>query len=117
MGEESAPRTGANCSLLVTHKPADDITTKAPIFSNTKIERSKYGCKGYITYAPLSIAKDKKFPLYMVVRNQGAINRPEDLMALDKEVAIDGVKYQLGMVNLWDKHKNEPFCLTALGAE
>ena len=30
----------------------------------------------------------------------------DGIKALDKEVAIDGVRYQLGMVNLWDKHKN-----------
>ena len=47
----------------------------------------------------------KEIPLYLVVRNQGSLNGPEDFLNFPKEINLSGQPYQLGMLSLFDRSK------------
>ena len=95
--------------ICLTTRPVDYFSTKSSVNATEERPCDNYGvdstCKGVITYDQIS-TPDKKYPLYLVVRNQGALNGPEDFLDMPKSIAISGTLYQLGMLCMFDLYKN-----------
>ena len=95
--------------ISLTTRPVDYFNTKSSVNASEERPCDNVGvdacCKGVLTYDKISIP-DKKYPLYLVVRNQGALNGPEDFFDMPKRIAITGIVYQLGMLNMFDRYNN-----------
>ena len=89
-------------TINLTTRPAEFFVSKSLVFANTEIECYHSGCKGKVTFKPIQIEKGTD-PLYVVVRNLGALNGPEDFTRLPKQISISGQQFQLGMITMWDK--------------
>ena len=89
--------------IPLTTEPSKYLITKSALFSHTSMPCYKSSCKGEVTFNAWEFEKGKE-PLYLVVRNCGALNGPEDFMNLPKEISIQGQKYQMGMLNMFDRH-------------
>jgi hypothetical protein len=102
--EATNPKKLTEVPLLLTTRPIEYLLTDSPMFSPTKDACHHQGCKGETTFGPLQITSDES-PLLIVVRNEGALNGPEDFQEMPKEVCISGTNYQLGMINMWDRSR------------
>ena len=78
---------------------------KSPLLSQTEESCHKPGCKGVVTFNPLQIEKNTDV-LYLVVKNEGALNGPEDFTSMQKIITIAGQDFQLGMITMWDRTKS-----------
>ena len=103
--EVTEPQRNGVCHILLTTRPNDYLLTESPLHSQTQEDCHKPGCKGVVTYNPLEIEKGSDV-LYLVVKNEGALNGPEDFTSMEKIINISGQDFELGMINMWDKTKS-----------
>ena len=104
--EPTEPIAVNEVPILLTTRPRQHLLNDSPLFAEHKVDCHHQGCKGQTTFGPMEIPSGERDPLYLVVRNHGALNGPEDFKEdLPKHVIISGTKYQLGMINMWDKSR------------
>ena len=97
--EVTEPQRNGVCPILLTTRPNDYLLHKSPFLSQTEESCSKPGCKGVVTFNPLQIEKNTDV-LYLVVKNEGALNVPEDFTSMQKIITISGQDFQLGMITM-----------------
>ena len=85
-------------------KESDLYHTSTEECSNNK-QYEEGACRGLVDYGTLEIPPGKTPPLYLVARNSGALNGPEDFLQLPKVIQISDEQYQLGMLTLFDRDR------------
>ena len=95
--------------ISLTTRPIDYFNTQSSVNASEERPCDNYGvdstCKGVITYDKLSTQAGRGTPMHLVVRNQGALNGPEDVLDMPKRIKVAGHDYQLGMLNMFDRYK------------
>ena len=95
--------------IALTTRPIDYFNTQSSVNASEERPCDNYGvdstCKGVITYDKLSTQAGRGTPMHLVVRNQGALNGPEDFLDMPKRIKVAGHDYQLGMLTMFDRYK------------